>query len=138
MPTTGKGPEAQDHAATESPPVELQPRRLYDATRGVRKLRIVVGFCGFCGVLLLVLAIGSYGFMQALLFEVEFIAENVTWLAPLVMVAAALFLIDVILLHRRHPLGQAIARYLFLLTSIILIPLVMWGLLREKEVLDLF
>jgi hypothetical protein len=66
---------------------------------------------------------------------VDTILENFVPLLIGVIVLAVIFGITGLLLFKKSLIGHRLAHFFLLLTSIMIIPLVLWGLIREEEVL---
>jgi hypothetical protein len=111
--------------------------KTYHTEFGPRKVKIVIGWLFFCGILFGTAAIGAYTFLSALLSGIEEISR---YMLPIVLAVAffsGLFFLSAILLQRKNVRGMRIAQILLMLSGVFIIPLVIYGLLREQEVLEI-
>lgn len=112
--------------------------RSYNTGFGERKLKIVVGWLFLSAIIFFTAAIGAYTFLFELLSNIETISGILPLLVVIVVVIGFLFVFAGILLWKRNNKGQRLAQILLAITCVIFIPLVVYGLLREDEVQELF
>jgi len=124
---------------------EPQPKE-YDDSKGKVKLKIAIGYFVLLGLLLLsvavVLSIDIEPIVSLFLDEDvvrEIITDHFSIIVAAVYAASVFIFWIAYLLWKKKSLGQRLASFVLVVPGIIiLISLVVWGLLREKEVVELF
>jgi hypothetical protein len=114
----------------------------YDTTKGEFKLKIVVGYFFLLGFISIIASLISI-FIQPTLNELigdGLNFNNINFLPAIigiVMVFGIFHLIIGMLLKQKKEIGQNLARFFLVIGFLIMIPMAIWGLLREKEVVEL-
>jgi hypothetical protein len=110
-------------------PENLTPgqNKTYNAELGNQKLQFVIGWLFFSGAIFSTAVIGAYTFLHDIL----------PLLVGIVAVFGVLFFMAGILLLKRKNAGQRLSQILLGLSGVLIIPLVIYGILREREVQEI-
>ncbi len=135
------GPLALAQLSFNRPELSKEPGE-YDASKGELKLKLAVGWLVFLGILAITVAfvgLNIYDSIYAMIGEnYRFILANKWLWFVLLLIIGVLSFLSALLSLKKNSLGPQIAKFLLMLTSISMLSLVFWGLLRENEVVALF
>ncbi len=131
---------------TFNPPNYTPKKNSYDDNKGELKLKIASGYFVILGSIMLIVAIIlsiTIDPIVGMFLDEDVVREIVSQNLIIILVgvyAIAIFLFGIAyLLYTRKNVGQRLASFILVCPGIIiLISLVIWGLLREKEVVKLF
>lgn len=118
--------------------IKLIDYQTYDDSKAELKLKICTFGVFIMGLILVLLPIIAVIFFYEEILLIEFVGENIVWMAIVLVLFGIFFAICANLLRKRKILAQKLLLIPLLLTGIVYIPLMIWLILREKEVLELF